>query len=190
MMTLESAFSDTSYDMELEKIKKKIMRLYTDLVEKTFRMSNPGASPEDIEAFLESNAIEFKGEGFDEEAEGLEQILDLLYQDEDLDPVREKKSVTPKVQTGDLPKSHRENRLWRPSTKSLEDPAGGLFTPPDKHKRPKTKALEAPRGKISRLIDDDPKVSTRGLKDIWDEERQRLLELVRKRNKEHGVKFW
>ena len=32
MLTIEAAFADTSYDMELEKIKNKIQRLYTELL--------------------------------------------------------------------------------------------------------------------------------------------------------------
>ena len=73
------------------------------------------------------------------------------------------------------------------NTKSLKIPTGGLFTPRDKHSLPKTSALPTPKGSIKRKIDDDPKVSKETLKAIWDAERQRLLDLVAKRNKEHGV---
>jgi hypothetical protein len=188
-MTLESALFDTSYDMELEKIKNKIMKLYTDLVKKTFRMSNPGASQEEIQNFIDENALEFKGDGFSEEADGLEKILDLLVQDEDLDEIKEKKFEKPKVAEGKELKSRHENLLRELITKPLKVPTGGLFTPKDRHSLPKTKAPSIPRGTIKRIIDDDPKVSTIGLKDIWDKELDRLLALVRKRNKEHGVQL-
>ena len=189
MMTLETAFADTSYDLELERIKNKITKLYNDLVEKTFRQANPGAPQDQLESFLESNALEFKDGGFDEESDGLERMLDLLTQDEELDKVSDKTFKAPEVAQGKEPKDKAHNRLFTPTTKSLEYPRGGLFTPPDRHRRPKTQSLRTPRGSIKRLIEDDPKVSTRGLKDVWDEERERLLALVRKRNKEHGVQL-
>ena len=157
---------------------------------KTFRQSKPGASEEEINHFLDSNALEFKGEGFNDEADGLEKILDLLMQDEELDEVSERAFEKHDVASGDEPRSRRHNPLWTPSTKPIESPKGGLFTPSDKRVMKKTKAPETPRGSIKRLIDDDPKVDTKSLKDIWDAEREKLLELVRKRNKESGVRFW
>ncbi len=71
-LPLESALMDTSYDLELDRIKIKIKQLYRDLVVKTYKASNPGASLDDIENFLEQNELEFKGDGFDEEAEDLQ----------------------------------------------------------------------------------------------------------------------
>ena len=38
--------------MELEKIKNKIQKLYTELLVKTFKAANPNATPEQIEEFL------------------------------------------------------------------------------------------------------------------------------------------
>ena len=52
MLTIEAAFADTSYDMELEKIKNKIQRLYTELLVKTFKAANPNATSEQIENFF------------------------------------------------------------------------------------------------------------------------------------------
>lgn len=189
-MTLEDALADTSYDMELERIKNKIQKLYNDLLVKTFRMSKPGASQEEIQAFLDANELEFKGVGFNEEAEGLEKMMDLLMQDEDIDEVSEKDYEKPQVEQGDELRAKVRDALTVPLTKALKDPSGGLFTPNDTRKKTKTKAPEVPRGSIKRLIDDAPEVNTKELQDIWDAEREKLLELVRKRNKEHGVKFW
>ena len=188
-MLIEDIAADSTYDMELEKIKNKIQKLYTDLVEKTFRTSNPGATQEDIQAFLEANALEFKGVGFEDEADGLDKILELLLQDEDLDEVSEREYEEPDVAKGEKLKESKE-KSTAPKTSPIVDPKGGLFTPKDSKSRPKTKALKTPRGKIDRLIDDAPKVNTKSIQDILDMERNKLLELVRKRNKENGVKLW
>ncbi len=189
MMTLEAAFADSSYDMELEKIKNKIQKLYMDLVEKTYRVANPGASNEQLQAFQDANAIEFQGKGFNEEAEGLEKLLELLMQDEDLDSVGDKDYEKPEVEKGKELSSKSSDKLSVPLMEALKAHKGGLFDSKDKRDQPVTEALKTPRGKIERLIDDDPKVETQTLQDIWDAEREKLLELVRKRNKEHGVKF-
>jgi len=191
MMTLETALADTSYDMELEKLKKKIASLYQDLLLKHFKVSNPGAPQDQIDAFMEANELEFKeAEDFNEEADGLEKLLELLSQEEDLDKVKDKEFEKADVETTKELKSKSNESTKAPKTSSLPDPKGGLFTPSDKRSKTNTKTLSTPRGKIERLVDDEPKVSTQSLKDIWDAEREKLLELVRKRNKEHGVKFW
>lgn len=189
-MTLEAALADTSYDLELEKLKKKIQQLYVDLATKTFKAANPGATQEQLESFLEDNGIEFKeAESFDEDADGLEKLLELLSQDEALDKVSEKDFEKHDVEKGKKLKSNKEKSTV-PSTEALEDHTGGLFTPGDKRAKTSTKALKTPRGTIKRSAVDPVKVETKSIQDVWDAEREKLLQLVRKRNKEHGVKFW
>ena len=189
MMNLETAFADTSYDMELEKIKEKIQKLYRDLVVKTFKAANPVATQEEIDSFLEENTMEFSGQGFNEEADGLEKILDLLMEDEDLDEASEMSYEEYDVAKGSKMKAKSKEGTTAPSTASLKAHKGGLFTPSDSRTKTNTKSLKLPRGKIERLIDDAPKVDTKTLEDVWDAERDKLLKLVRRRNKEHGVKF-
>jgi hypothetical protein len=188
MRTYEEIFGNSSsYDMELEKIKSKIMKLYSDLVSQAFKQSKPEASQDEISDFIDQNSLEFKGEGFEEEADGLDKLLELLMQDEDLDPVEDMDYEDHKVATGKEPKSRRHNPLWTPSTKPLESPKGGLFTPSDKRSMPKTKALKTPRGSIRSFEKVPVKVEHSSLKDIWDAEREKLLALVRRRNKESNV---
>ena len=164
MRTYEEIFGNSSsYDMELEKIKSKIMKLYSDLVSQAFKQSKPEASQDEISDF------------------------ELLMQDEDLDPVEDMDYEDHKVATGKEPKSRRHNPLWTPSTKPLESPKGGLFTPSDKRSMPKTKALKTPRGSIRSFEKVPVKVEHSSLKDIWDAEREKLLALVRRRNKESNV---
>lgn len=188
-MSLESSLMDTSYDLELEKIKNKIKQLYENLLTKTYKMSNPQATPEEISSFLEENSLDFKGQGFEEEAEDLEELLENLSKEDDLDSVSEKTFEKPDVESGKELKSKSKDALTTPKTKPLLIAKGGLLTPPDFHTIPITKKLRTPTGKIKRVIDDAPKVSSKELKDIWDSERNRLVTLVHKRNKEYGVRL-
>ena len=189
-MNLETALGDSSYNMDLEKLKKKIAALYAGLLEQAFRQSNPGATPEELEAFKEDNAIEFaETEDFNEDADGLDKLLELLSE-EDLDKVSEKAFKDPEVAKGAKMGAKSQDKSTAPVTVSLEAHKGGLFATKDKRVKKTTKALPTPRGKISRLIDDDPKVETSSLQEIWDAEREKLLQIVKRRNKEHGVKFW
>ena len=41
-------------------------------------MANPNATPEELANFLEKNDLDFKGDGFEEESEDLENLLDML----------------------------------------------------------------------------------------------------------------
>lgn len=185
--TLEYALADTSYDLELDKIKNKIQKLYRDLLVKTFKMANPNATPEELANFLEKNDLDFKGNGFEEESEDLENLLDMLSKEDDLESVTDKNFEKPEVEKTKELKSKSKEKTTVPSTLSLKVPTGGLFTPKDLHKIPKTKSLKTPTGKVKRVIDDKPKVKTIELKEIWDSERQKLLDLVKERNKEYGV---
>ena len=187
MQTIEAAFADTSYDMELEKIKNKIQRLYTELLVKTFKAANPNATSEQIENFLEANELEFKGTGFEEEADDLDAMLDLLGKDDELDEIKNKSFEAPDVERGKELKSKSNEKTTAPTTTDLKLPTGGLFKPKDAQSRPKTKSLKTPTGKIKRIIDDAPTIKTQELKDIWEAERSKLLALVEQRNKEFGV---
>lgn len=188
MITLEAALSDTSYNLELEKIKNKITRLYTELLIKTFKQANPAASMEELSSFLEKNELEFKEtEEFEDEAEDIENIISLLSDKENLDLVKDKIFETPSVASGKIPGNKTNEKGVIPNTVALKDYKGGLFTPPDKKVTTITKALKTPTGKVTRVIDDNPKVNTQMLKDVWDKERDKLLDLVRQRNKEYGV---
>ena len=173
--------------MELEKIKNKIQRLYTELLVKTFKAANPNATSEQIENFLEANELEFKGTGFEEEADDLDAMLDLLGKDDELDEIKNKSFEAPDVERGKELKSKSNEKTTAPTTTDLKLPTGGLFKPKDAQSRPKTKSLKTPTGKIKRIIDDAPTIKTQELKDIWEAERSKLLALVEQRNKEFGV---
>jgi len=190
MLTLESALMDTSYDLELEKIKNKVKQLYNNLLVKTYKASNPSASPEEIQEFLETNELEFKGEGFEEESEDMESLLEMLSKEDELDEVKDKTYEEHDVENGKELKSKSNETTTAPSTKPFTIQTGGLFNPKDKQVKPKTSNLKIPTGTVKRSITDAPSVNTLELKDIWEEEREKLLALVQKRNKEHGVRLF
>ena len=182
-MNIESALMDTSYDLELERIKTKIKQLYENLLVKTLKASRRDISAEEIADFLEMNELEFKGDGFEEESDGLEELLEALSKEDDLDDVKDKEYEDPDVE------SKSKDASTTPTTVNIDLPKIGMFTPKDKRSRVETKKLKTPRGKISRVIDDSPTVKSQEMKDIWDEERKKLLALVEKRNQEYGVKL-
>lgn len=145
-----SIFNDSTFDLELEKIKEKIAKIYNQLVEKVYRTDNPGATPEEIAQFLEDNGLEFKTEeNFDEEIEELEEALDSMLQEEDLDPVKDKDYKDPKVETGKELKSKTHEKKELKETANLPEPKGLMATPADSRKRVITKKVKDPTGKIS-----------------------------------------
>ena len=188
-ITMEELLSSPSYDMELDKIKNKIRSLYRDMLTKVYKAAKPGATDIALQEFLEENDIDFgeDSEEFSEEVESIETIMDQLLKLDDLDPISEKQFSKPDVESGKELKNKTHDKVKEFNTKALKVPTGGLFTPSDKHSVPKTSSLATPKGSIKRIIDDNPKVNKETLKAIWDMERQKLLDLVAKRNKEHGV---
>ena len=145
---MASIFNDTTFDLELEKIKEKIIKLYNSMLEKAYRAENPTATPEEIEQFLEENGLDFKEteEDFSDEVDSLLEALDSLEQTEDLDPVSEKSYSKPEVEKGSelVNKTHETGEV--PETKNLMEPKGLMKTPKDLHKIAKTSKVKDPTG--------------------------------------------
>jgi len=144
-MNIADLFDDTSFDLELEKIKAKIVQLYNMLAEKAYRIENPGATPEEIASFLEDNGLEFKSEesSFEEESNELQEVLDqMLGPQDDLDPVKDMKYSKPTVETGSELKAQKDKKDL-PKMSSLPEPKGLMATPEDVHiKVPKGTFIE------------------------------------------------
>ena len=112
-MNIADLFDDTSFDLELEKIKAKIVQLYNMLAEKAYRVENPGASPEEIASFLEDNGLEFKSEenSFEEDSDEIKEILEeMLGNEDDLDPVKDREYSKPTVETGSELKAQKDKK--------------------------------------------------------------------------------
>ena len=143
-MNIADLFDDTSFDLELEKIKEKIIQLYNQLAEKAYRIENPGASPEEIASFLEDNGLEFKEDNsFEEESNELQEVLDqMLGPQDDLDPVKDREYSKPTVETGSELKAQKDKKDL-PKMSPLPEPKGLMMTPEDVHiKVPKGTFIE------------------------------------------------
>mgnify|MGYP003637883648 FL=1 len=149
-----SLFEDSSSLLELAAFKKKIKKLYDEILERTYKMENPGASPEEIQAYVEENGLQFPDEVDTEEQEDeIDNLMDMLDDMVDTD-VQEPASA---LSTEDKPKEHKGDELSSKShekgdkveTKDLKDKMGGLFSvKTDERKRTSTKAPEIPTGPV------------------------------------------
>ena len=146
-------FEDSSNLLELDAFKKKIKKLYDEILERVYRAENPGASPEEIQAYVEENGLQFPDEVEDaqEQDEEIDSLMDMLdgMLDTDIqepaselsteDKLKEHKGVEPSSKT------HEKGDIIE--TKDLKDKMGGLFSvKTDKRKKTVTKALEIPTG--------------------------------------------
>jgi len=149
-----SLFEDSSSLLELAAFKKKIKRLYDEILERVYKAENPGASPEEVQAYVEENGLQFPDEVDTEEQEDeIDNLMDMLDDMVDTD-VQEPVSA---LSTEDKPKEHRGDELSSKShekgdkveTKDLKDKMGGLFSvKTDERKRTSTKAPEIPTGPV------------------------------------------
>ena len=149
-----SLLEDSSSLLELAAFKKKIKRLYDEILERVYKAENPGASPEEVQAYVEENGLQFPDEVDTEEQEDeIDNLMDMLDDMVDTD-VQEPVSA---LSTEDKPKEHRGDELSSKShekgdkveTKDLKDKMGGLFSvKTDERKRTSTKAPEIPTGPV------------------------------------------
>jgi hypothetical protein len=146
-MHLSDLFEDTSFDMELDKIKEKIVQLYNQVLEKAYKMENPTGTPEEMAMFLEENGLEFKSEqeSFEAESSELQGILDQMMEGKDsLEPVKDKDYTNPTIEKGPELKAHR-SKLDLPKTSALPVPKGLMATPEDVHKKIPTGVYVEPK---------------------------------------------
>jgi len=186
-MQVANIADDSTFGLELEKIRKKIATLYESLLLQVYRAENPGASPEEIQAFLEENALDFpEVEEDSEEIDALLEMIDNLG--DDLDPV-DKDGKSPDVEQGKEPKSKSHEKGDTPDTQPVPIQTGMLNTPADQRVKTRTRKQEDPTGtqKHSKTHERQNILKKETIHAILDKERQRLLRLVEARNKEMGV---
>ena len=148
-----SIFEDSSSRLELDAFKKKIKQLYDEILERTYKIENPGASPEEVQAYVEENGLQFPDEDVSEDKDEIDNLMEMLDDMTDTD-VQESAS---ELSTEDKPKEHKGDELSSKSheagvkveTKEYKDKMGGLFSvKTDERKRTNTKAPEIPTGSI------------------------------------------
>jgi len=145
-MHLSDLFDDTSFDMELDKIKEKIVQLYNQVLEKAYKMENPTGTPEEMAVFLEENGLEFKGEqeSFDAESSELQEILEQMMEGQDsLEPVKDMDYTNPAIEKGSELKANK-SKAALPKMSDLPVPKGLMATPKDVTKKLRSKNIEQP----------------------------------------------
>jgi hypothetical protein len=142
-------FSDSIDSMELDSIKDKIRNVYTKLLTEYFKKQVPGASEEDISAFLEANMVEFEGpEEEDEEIQEIMDLLDNILDDgEELEPV-DSSGNAPDYKGQEL-RSKSQDKGTTPSGVYRGLKLGGMMTPNDSQSKVRTSKEEDPTGGIN-----------------------------------------
>jgi len=149
-------FSDSIDSMELDSIKDKIRNVYTKLLTEYFKKQVPGASEEDIAAFIEENMVEFEGpEEEDEEIQEIMDLLDNILDDgEDLSPVDGSGNAPDYTGTALGAKSKEGSTVPSGTYRGLK--LGGMMTPADSQvKAPSGKKEEDPIGGINTKLADE-----------------------------------
>lgn len=148
-----SLFEDSSSRLELEAFKNKIKKLYDEILERTYKIENPGASPEEVAAYVEENGLEFPDDSVDEETNEVDNLMDMLdsmTEEQDvLEPVTDLSMENkPKEYKGTEPSSKSHEAGLKIETTEYKDRMGGLFSvKTDERKRTATKAPQIPTGK-------------------------------------------
>jgi len=149
-------FSDSIDSMELDSIKDKIRNVYQKLLTEYFKKQVPGASEEDIAAFIEDNMVEFEGpEEEDEEISEIMDLLDNILDDgEDLSPVDGSGKAPDYTGTALGAKSKESTKAPSGTYRGLK--LGGMMTPADSQvKAPSgSKPMEHTGGINTKLADD------------------------------------
>jgi len=176
-------FSDSIDSMELDVIKDKIRDVYQKLLTEYFKKQVPGASEEDIDAFIEENAMEFEGSA--EESEEVDEILGML--DEMLDDGEELEPVDSSGNAPDYKGQELRNKSNDKGTTPLGTyrglPTGGMLTPADSQTKVRTSKESDPTGGINRKNIDEVMVQYAPLVEKLKEELASL-----KQRKRIGIK--
>tara|TARA_B110000211_G_scaffold155879_1_gene176714 strand:+ start:26 stop:355 length:330 start_codon:yes stop_codon:yes gene_type:complete len=97
-------FQDSSSSLELDAFKQKIKKLYDEILERTYKIENPGASPEEVQAYVEENGLEFPDEDTTEEdsneVDNLMEMLDGMSESDVQESIDD-------LSTEDKPKEHK-----------------------------------------------------------------------------------
>ena len=109
-----SLFEDSSSNLELEAFKKKIKKLYDEILERTYKIENPGASPEEVAAYVEENGLEFPDDTIDEETNEVDNLMDML------DSMTEEQDMLEPVKDLSMENKPKEHTGKEPSSKSHE----------------------------------------------------------------------
>tara|TARA_R110000803_G_scaffold31256_2_gene69887 strand:+ start:199 stop:798 length:600 start_codon:yes stop_codon:yes gene_type:complete len=145
-------FKNSADSLELDAFKQKIKKLYDEILERTYKIENPGASPEEVQAYVEENGLQFPDEDTsDEDNSEVDNLMDMLddMTESDIHESADDLSTEdkPSEHTGTEPSSKLHEQGVKIETKDLKHKMGGLFSATtDVRKRTNTKAPEIPTG--------------------------------------------
>jgi len=146
-------FEDSSSLLELAAFKKKIKRLYDEILERVYKAENPGASPEEVQAYVEENGLQFPDEvedaqEQDEEIDNLMEMLDGMVDTDVQEPASELSTEDkPKEHKGAEPSSKAHEKGEKVETIGPKDHMGGLFQiKTDLRSKTRSKSLPTPSG--------------------------------------------
>ena len=144
-------FEDSSSLLELAAFKKKIKKLYDEILERVYKAENPGASPEEVQAYVEENGLQFPDEDVSEDTDEIDNLMDMLDDMVDTD-VQEPASALstedkPKEHKGAEPSSKAHEKGEKVETIGPKDHMGGLFQiKTDLRSKTRSKSLPTPSG--------------------------------------------
>ena len=182
-----SIHDDTTNNLELSAFKEKIRQLYIDILKKVYKRENPGATPEECEAYVEQNGLQFPDETPDtEELDGeIEELMNML---EEMTPNEELELASeldmenkPKEHTGKELKSKSHEKGIKEEMKDINYKMGGLFkNVKDERKRTATKAPKISTGSgIKRNTAEAHKVDFAHLVEVFKDDLQSLAQRQR-----------
>ena len=193
-------FEDTTHErpvsnsLEIDRIKAKVLSVWNQLMAATYDIEYKNKDQEDedymsLEEYMEDNKLTFAGE---EEPETeidslLEMFENMLDPQEELEPI-DSDAKAPTYGSTNL-SSNKE---------SLKVPEGSYQaehvstkTPKDAKDKSKSSSYIEPTGKTltTKTHERSAPISIKSIEDILKVERERLLRLVAKRNKQFGVRL-
>lgn len=186
-------FEDSCDSLELDRIKAKVLEVWSHLLSVTYEKEYKDMSEEDddyktLEHYLEHHKLMFGGDVQEqsEEDELLDMLDNLLEEDEELEPVQSE-GKAPKYSGSSL-SSNKETSKVPSGSYSSEHMT--TKTPSDSEERVKSSSYKEHRGKtLKSKTHTSSSAHMQSLEDILKIERERLLRLVAKRNKEFGVRL-
>tara|TARA_R110001606_G_scaffold199819_1_gene347614 strand:+ start:1177 stop:1770 length:594 start_codon:yes stop_codon:yes gene_type:complete len=189
----DSCEDDSTDSLELERIKAKVMEIWSKLLTVTYEkeyheMNEDNDDYITLEHYLKHNKLMFEGdEQPEQEADSLLNMFEnLLEPQEELEPIKSD-SKAPTYGTTTISINKESNKVPKGTYNSEHS---STKTPNDSQTKANSSSYVKPKGKTPKSKEHEqsnPNIKT--LQSILDLEKEKLLEWIAKRNKKFGVKL-
>jgi len=180
--------------LELDRIKAKVLEVWSQLLSATYEkeyhdMNEDSDDFVTLEHYLDHNKLMFEG---DEQPEDEVDTLLTMFEDM-LDPQEELESISgdskAPTYSGTSLSAHKESSKAPKGT--YDATHASTKTPSDSEIKAKSSSYIEPTGKTltTKIHEQSAPISIKSIEDILKVERERLLRLVAKRNKQFGVRI-